>query len=213
MRAVLRPNAPSELFESHRYAGKVQDAYSLRCVPQVHGITHDTIAFCRSILNVELNSATDNPMCFTQAQVDAAEPWCFGLSSAPSPLEGKIASPTEIASPTVPVDLDGAQEAEATAAPHTSLDDANREIAELREALKRKEGRSQREDAGAVPSTPGLGHPSGWSFHKKESDTMSVVAGSGLILSGGNFHGEYPVCHRQPNRPLSVHPCSTLIRL
>ena len=45
----------SEMYQSHSYAGKVQDAYSLRCAPQVHGIAHDTIAFAESVLEVELN--------------------------------------------------------------------------------------------------------------------------------------------------------------
>jgi histidine ammonia-lyase len=61
--ALLTP--PSDLFKSHNYMGKVQDAYSLRCAPQVHGIVHDTIGFVEGILDVELNSATDNPMVFT----------------------------------------------------------------------------------------------------------------------------------------------------
>lgn len=42
---------------------KVQDAYTLRCSPQVHGVVHDTLKFVRSILKVEMNSATDNPVC------------------------------------------------------------------------------------------------------------------------------------------------------
>ncbi|EOD04863.1 hypothetical protein EMIHUDRAFT_69043 [Emiliania huxleyi CCMP1516] len=66
VRSVLMPTAPSELCMSH--PKQVQDAYSLRCVPQVHGITQDTIEFVRRILNTELNSATDNPMVFTQEQ-------------------------------------------------------------------------------------------------------------------------------------------------
>ena len=41
---------------------KVQDAYTLRCSPQVHGVVHDTLKFVRSILKVEMNSATDNPV-------------------------------------------------------------------------------------------------------------------------------------------------------
>lgn len=48
--------------ESHRFCTKVQDAYTLRCVPQVHGVTHDTIAFVRQVITTELNSATDNPV-------------------------------------------------------------------------------------------------------------------------------------------------------
>ena len=41
---------------------KVQDAYTLRCIPQVHGVVHDTLNFVRGILKVEMNSATDNPV-------------------------------------------------------------------------------------------------------------------------------------------------------
>ena len=41
---------------------KVQDAYTLRCIPQVHGVVHDTLKFVRGILKTEMNSATDNPV-------------------------------------------------------------------------------------------------------------------------------------------------------
>lgn len=58
----------NNILESHRNCGKVQDAYTMRCVPQVHGIVHDTVDFVRSILNVELNSATDNPLVFADRQ-------------------------------------------------------------------------------------------------------------------------------------------------
>lgn len=50
--------------ESHRYCSRVQDPYSLRCCPQVHGIVWDTIEFVRGILTTELNSSTDNPVSF-----------------------------------------------------------------------------------------------------------------------------------------------------
>ena len=43
---------------------KVQDGYSLRCVPQVHGVVHDTLKFVRSIIEREMNAATDNPLVF-----------------------------------------------------------------------------------------------------------------------------------------------------
>jgi histidine ammonia-lyase len=48
--------------ESHRFCDRVQDAYTLRCTPQVHGIAHDTIQFVRGIITTEMNSATDNPV-------------------------------------------------------------------------------------------------------------------------------------------------------
>uniref|UniRef100_A0A2K6M0M8 Histidine ammonia-lyase n=1 Tax=Rhinopithecus bieti TaxID=61621 RepID=A0A2K6M0M8_RHIBE len=55
---------PSEIAESHRFCDRVQDAYTLRCCPQVHGVVNDTIAFVKNIITIELNSATDNPMVF-----------------------------------------------------------------------------------------------------------------------------------------------------
>ena len=58
----------SEICASHQDCHRVQDAYSLRCVPQVHGVTRDALAFCGGILERELNSATDNPMIFTDTR-------------------------------------------------------------------------------------------------------------------------------------------------
>jgi histidine ammonia-lyase len=54
----------SEIRESHATCGKVQDAYSLRCAPQVHGAVRDTITEARRVFAIELNSATDNPLVF-----------------------------------------------------------------------------------------------------------------------------------------------------
>lgn len=60
----------SEIRESHRDNDpRVQDAYSLRCSPQVMGAVHDAIAFARSTLEVELNSSTDNPLVFPEGDV------------------------------------------------------------------------------------------------------------------------------------------------
>jgi len=56
----------SELVETHVNCAKVQDPYSLRCMPQVHGAARDGIAFARRTLEVEVNSGTDNPLVFTQ---------------------------------------------------------------------------------------------------------------------------------------------------
>jgi Histidine ammonia-lyase len=50
--------------ESHRFCNRVQDAYTLRCCPQVHGIVHDTIDFVQGVITVEMNSGTDNPVSF-----------------------------------------------------------------------------------------------------------------------------------------------------
>jgi histidine ammonia-lyase len=57
-------NSGSEIRHSHLHCPKVQDAYSLRCAPQVHGAIRDTLAFADHILSVELNAATDNPLVF-----------------------------------------------------------------------------------------------------------------------------------------------------
>ena len=54
----------SAIRESHRQCGRVQDAYSLRCIPQVHGAVRDTLAHCRNVFEIELNSAVDNPLVF-----------------------------------------------------------------------------------------------------------------------------------------------------
>jgi histidine ammonia-lyase len=54
----------SQIRESHRTCGRVQDAYSLRCIPQVHGAVRDTLAHCREVFETEANSAVDNPLVF-----------------------------------------------------------------------------------------------------------------------------------------------------
>jgi histidine ammonia-lyase len=58
----------SEIRESHRECGRVQDAYSLRCIPQVHGAVRDTVAHCRAVFEIETNSAVDNPLVFVKNQ-------------------------------------------------------------------------------------------------------------------------------------------------
>nr|XP_006825985.1 PREDICTED: histidine ammonia-lyase-like isoform X1 [Saccoglossus kowalevskii] len=57
---------PSEIFEHYESHKKVQDNYSLRCIPQVHGIANDTIDFVAGILTTEMNSSTDNPLVFPE---------------------------------------------------------------------------------------------------------------------------------------------------
>lgn len=54
----------SEILESHRHCGKVQDPYCLRCVPQVHGASRDALAHACGIVETELNAVTDNPLVF-----------------------------------------------------------------------------------------------------------------------------------------------------
>ncbi len=63
-RNLRRLVAGSALRESHRDCGQVQDAYSLRCMPQVHGAVRDALEHARRAFVVEMNAATDNPMVF-----------------------------------------------------------------------------------------------------------------------------------------------------
>ena len=59
--------AGSPIRESHRDCGKVQDAYTLRCMPQVHGAVRDALEFVTRTLTIEINAATDNPMVFAES--------------------------------------------------------------------------------------------------------------------------------------------------
>ena len=67
-RNLLRLLEHSEILASHVTCSKVQDAYSLRCAPQVHGAVKDALAFVRGVLEIELNAATDNPLVFPEAE-------------------------------------------------------------------------------------------------------------------------------------------------
>jgi len=65
LRALLEG---SEIRESHRHGDpRLQDAYSLRCMPQVHGAARDALAYVRRTLEIEANSATDNPLVFPES--------------------------------------------------------------------------------------------------------------------------------------------------
>src|SRR6056297_2810908 len=72
---VRRLLEQSEILESHRDCGKVQDPYSLRCIPQVHGASRDALAHASEIIERELNSVTDNPLVFGP---DPADPGAAG---------------------------------------------------------------------------------------------------------------------------------------
>src|SRR5690606_1254406 len=63
LRAIL---ADSEIMESHRDCKKVQDPYSLRCMPQVHGASRDALTWAREVLEREIVAATDNPLVFPE---------------------------------------------------------------------------------------------------------------------------------------------------
>lgn len=63
---MFRITAGSEIVSSHKDCSRVQDAYTLRCSPQVHGATRDALSFVRNTLEVEMNSSTNNPLIFPE---------------------------------------------------------------------------------------------------------------------------------------------------
>ena len=68
-RNVLRLLEGSAIIESHRWCDKVQDAYSLRCAPQVHGASRDLLDYVEYTVTTELNSATDNPLVLVEDEM------------------------------------------------------------------------------------------------------------------------------------------------
>lgn len=170
IRALLQPDEPSELWNSHQYAGKVQDAYSLRCAPQVHGIVLDTLEFVQKVLNTELNSATDNPMVFTKEQVENGEPMGFVFTSPDLSIEEE--EPSTSLSRNSPKKDDTNNQKPEDASDITNLGDAKKEIQELRAQLAEQKANSTQ--------------------LKNVSDTKFSTSGGSMIISGGNFHGEYP---------------------
>lgn len=58
----------SEIITSHKDCGRIQDAYTLRCSPQVHGASKDAIAYSRGVVETEMNSSTNNPLIFPDAE-------------------------------------------------------------------------------------------------------------------------------------------------
>ncbi|HSO01583.1 MAG TPA: histidine ammonia-lyase [Gaiellaceae bacterium] len=75
----------SAIIESHRWCDKVQDAYSLRCAPQVHGASRDLLDHVERTVEVELNAATDNPLVLVEEGIVVSngnfhgQPLAFGL--------------------------------------------------------------------------------------------------------------------------------------
>ncbi|MGZ6312515.1 MAG: histidine ammonia-lyase [Candidatus Limnocylindrales bacterium] len=81
LRHLLRA---SQLQRSHHVeAHKVQDPYSLRCVPQVHGASREALAYARRVLEIELNSATDNPLVFPAGAGPDADPEAGATAGGP----------------------------------------------------------------------------------------------------------------------------------
>ncbi len=68
-RNVRRLLVESEILEAHRHCGKVQDPYCLRCVPQVHGASRDALRYASEVVEIELNSVTDNPLVFENGDI------------------------------------------------------------------------------------------------------------------------------------------------
>ncbi len=65
-RNVRRLLDGSGLLASHAGCGRVQDAYSLRCTPQVHGAARDAVSYARGVLEIEVNAVTDNPIFYPE---------------------------------------------------------------------------------------------------------------------------------------------------
>jgi histidine ammonia-lyase len=66
--AYLRALLEGSEFTRAYDPSNVQDAYTLRCIPQVHGAVRDAIAYCRWVMEIELNSVTDNPLIFIEGE-------------------------------------------------------------------------------------------------------------------------------------------------
>jgi histidine ammonia-lyase len=56
----------SEIVSSHKDCSRIQDAYSIRCSPQVHGASVDALHYAKRVIEIEMNSATDNPLVFPE---------------------------------------------------------------------------------------------------------------------------------------------------
>jgi histidine ammonia-lyase len=97
---VLRLLEGSAVLEAHRWCDKVQDAYSLRCAPQVHGACRDLLAYAEATVAVELNAATDNPLVLVELDELVSngnfhgQPLAFALDSAAMAL-AELASISE----------------------------------------------------------------------------------------------------------------------
>ncbi len=65
-RNLERLNEGSAIRKSHLGCPRVQDAYSLRCMPQVHGAVRDALGYARNVFEIEINSVTDNPLVFVR---------------------------------------------------------------------------------------------------------------------------------------------------
>ncbi len=83
----------SSLRDSHRDCDRVQDAYSLRCMPQVHGAVRDTLAHCREVMEIEVNSAVDNPLVFMKRPRRGGRSFDFAQDRPPSAQRSEAPPP------------------------------------------------------------------------------------------------------------------------
>lgn len=58
----------SEIISSHKDCNRVQDAYTLRCSPQVHGASRDAVSYARKVIEIEMNASTGNPLVYPESQ-------------------------------------------------------------------------------------------------------------------------------------------------
>jgi len=65
---MLKITSNSDIVTSHKDCGRVQDAYTLRCSPQVHGASHDAVQYARRVVETEMNSSTGNPLIFNDTE-------------------------------------------------------------------------------------------------------------------------------------------------
>jgi histidine ammonia-lyase len=65
---MARITRHSEIITSHKDCARIQDAYTLRCSPQVHGAARDAIGYCRRVIETEMNSSTNNPLVFADTE-------------------------------------------------------------------------------------------------------------------------------------------------
>ena len=65
---MLRITQNSEIISSHHDCDRIQDAYTLRCSPQVHGASKDTLEYTRKVIEIEMNSSTNNPIILPASQ-------------------------------------------------------------------------------------------------------------------------------------------------
>ena len=65
---ILRLITDSELIDSHKGCARVQDAYTLRCSPQIHGASKDAVAHAMRVVDIEINSTTTNPLIFSDTE-------------------------------------------------------------------------------------------------------------------------------------------------